>query len=862
MKTTKLLFPFAITIASFIFSVYLFNDFEKPKPVKTSGALASLQMWTNQRAYPFDDILGQAYYKAYTSAKLNKNNSIEGMTDGWKSIGPHNIGGRTIAIEINPQNPSTIFAGAASGGLWRSFTEGKGAMAWERITTGYPVKSVGAIAINPTDTNIIYIGTGEVYGYQQSTGGVTVRATRGSYGIGILKTTNGGAAWSKSLDWTQDQRRGVEVIKLNPLNPNSIWAGTSEGTMRSLDGGKTWITVNNTIMVTDIIINPLDTNQVVIACGNLSSIGTGIYRSSNYGNSWVKITAGLPSNYGGKVLFNVYRANPNLIYASIGFGDYTGAGTNLCKSTNFGSTWAVVSTIDYATYQGWFAHFVGVHPFDSSIVLTAGVDVFKSTDGGSNSIRKSYWFNWFFGVTQPGEPEGPPDYSHADHHAIAWHPTNPNVVYFGNDGGIFCTTDAGETFEGRNGGYQTQQFYNGFSASLDDSLLAMGGLQDNGSAIFQGTNAWRRVIGGDGAWTAIDQTNNSILYGSSQYGNINKSTNGGVSFFYAAPNDNGEAGFVAPYVISYANHQTLYAGRTNIFKTTNGAQAWVKINSQTLDNNPFLAMALPIFNDNVVYAATAPVRSRGKVFVSTNGGVNWTNITGSLPDRYPMDIVVDPVDEAKAYIVFSGFETSHIFKTTDYGQTWHDVGTGLPDVPTNAVAVDYDFPDHVYVGNDLGVYLSTDGGLNWNSYSDGLPEAVIVMDLAMSPSNSSIKVATHGNGAYERKLYSTVTVVEQIANTVKGFRLEQNYPNPFNTVTKIKFIIPQITNHHPLANESIVNLKVYDELGSEIVTLVDEYKPAGNYEVNFNASRLSSGVYFYKLTVGKYSETKKMVILK
>lgn len=856
MKKLKLTLLIAITIITFISSLCFFNYNEKLKTQRRSGALVSLQLWTAQRAYPNDDIPLKAYYEAYRYAKENKNNSLEASITGWKSIGPHNIGGRTIAIAINPQNPTTIYAGAASGGLWRSFTEGKGAAAWERFTTGYPVKSVGAIALNPADTNIIYIGTGEVYGYQQSTGGVTVRTTRGSYGIGILKTTDGGSTWNKVVDWTQDQRRGVEVIKLNPLNPNSIWAGTSEGTMRSLDGGKTWVTVNSTIMVTDIIINPLDTNQIVIACGNLSSSGTGIYKTSNYGNSWTKITAGLPSSYGGKVLFSIYRTNPNLIYASIGFGSYDGAGTNLCKSTNFGTTWTLVSNMDYSTYQGWFAHVVGVHPLDSSVVLTAGVDVFKSTNGGTNFTRKSYWFNWFFGITQPGEPEGPPDYSHADHHAIAWHPTNPNIVYFGNDGGIFCTTDAGETFEGRNGGYQTQQFYNGFSASMDDSLLAMGGMQDNSTAIYLGTNAWKRVLGGDGAWTAINQSNNAILYGSSQYGNISKSTNGGESFFYISPNDNSEAGFVAPYVISHPHHQTLYAGRTNILKTTNGAQSWVKINAQTLDNNPLLAMALPIFNDDVLYVSTAPVRSRGKVFVSTNGGVNWTNITGSLPDRYPMDIVVDPGNEAKAYIVFSGFGTSHIFMTTDYGQTWEDIGAGLPDVPTNAVAVDFDFPDHIYVGNDLGVYLSTDGGLSWNSYSDGLPEAVIVMDLTMSPANNSIKVATHGNGAYERKLFSAVMPVKQNENTIEGFKLEQNYPNPFNPSTKIKFTVPQ-----NIANENI-QLSVFNSLGEKVKTLLNGSISAGEHEITFTAENLASGVYYYSFRTSSFVVTKKMIILK
>ncbi len=460
--------------------------------IKTSGALEALRFWEEQRAYPNETIPSKGFSQAYEytkSSTLSKNSNSLSL-DEWTPIGPHNIGGRTISIALNPLNPNTIYAGSASGGLWRSHTAGEGADAWDYIPTGFPVLGVGAIVIDPNDTNTIYIGTGEVLAYQNSIGGVAVRATRGSYGIGILKTTDAGTTWTKSLDWSYNQDRGVQAMRINPLNSNTVWAGTSEGTYKSTDAGETWELVHTTIMVTDIVINPIDTNLVFIACGNMGSAGNGIYRTTDGGEGWTKLTNGLPSSYGGKALFSMYEASPNIIFLSIGNGFWSGAGTWLCKTSDNGDNWTILNEFDYATYQGWFAHFVVVHPNDTNKLICAGVDVYKSTDGGQNLFQKSFWWKWNFGRPLPGEPEGPEDYSHADHHAFAVHPTDPNTVYFGNDGGVFKTTDFGETFAGRNGGYQSTQFYNGFTSSNTDSLLSMGGLQDNSTAIYDGQVAW------------------------------------------------------------------------------------------------------------------------------------------------------------------------------------------------------------------------------------------------------------------------------------------------------------------------------------------------------------------------------------
>lgn len=756
MGTKNLLFT-AAGIISLIISYIIFEF--KPE-IPTSGAWIQLQFWSNQRAYPNKVIPSETYFKQYqsVSASLKKSGFIN--SDSWQTIGPHNIGGRTIALAFNPQNTNTIFAGSASGGIWRSYTDGLGAQAWEIIPTGYPVLGVSAIAIPPNDSNTIYIGTGEVYNYHNSFGGVTIRETRGSYGIGILKTTDYGATWIKSLDWSRNEERGVEVLQLNPLNPNTLWAGTTEGTYRSVDAGSTWQLVNSTIMVTDIKINPADSNMVWIACGNSGSAGKGIYRTTNNGVSWTQLTSGVPSNFNGKILLEIYNASPSTLFASVGMGSANGAGTYLIKTTNYGDTWTTLSTLNYADYQGWYSHFVGINQNDPSKVIVGGIDLYKSTNGGTTLTQKSYWYLWYLGqAIPPGEPEGPPDYSHADHHCILYDPDNPNIIYFGNDGGVFRTTDGGETFSGCNGGYQTSQFYNYFASSYQDSMIAIGGLQDNATAIYWGTDYWRREIGGDGTSSGIDPANDNIMYGTYQYMSLQKSTDQGNNWNYIAPPGN-NVGFVAPFVVSPSNPQILYAGTDLVYKSTNKGSTWVGTGNGIFNGDPLLALSVADNDQNFVYAATAPVNHPAGVYRTTNGGTNWQNVTQNLPDRYPMDIDVNPNDPDTAYIVISGFGTSHLFKTADGGNTWLDKGAGLPDVPTSAVVVDPQYPDRVYVGNDLGVFVSLDGGDSWQTFSDGLTDAVIVMDLNISPANRKLRCITHGSGIFERSLINEIVPVE------------------------------------------------------------------------------------------------------
>jgi len=807
-----------------------------------SDALKALDFWSSQRAYPNESIPNANFFKAfeYSKYQLKKSKDILETDDTWQSIGPENRGGRTNALAVDPNDPNIIYAGSASGGLWRLTMDGN-SYSWEFIDTGFPVLGVNSIVIDPTNSDVIYIGTGEVYGYQQSIGGLYIRTTRGSYGIGLLKTTDKGQTWTKSIDWSYNQQRGVLALEINPLNPNVIYAGTTEGLYKTTNAGQNWENILPATMIVDVAINPADTNIVFVTRGNLHKTQTGIYRSMNGGKNWTKLTMGLPSTWGGKALLDIYKTEPNIIYVSVGNGSSSSAGTWLCKSVDNGDNWAIVTTQNYSSYQGWFAHYVRVNPANSNRLMCAGVNFYLSTNGGTTLSQKS-------GM-------------HVDHHCFANHPTDPNIVYLGNDGGVYRTLSDGGSFTALNQGYVTAQFYNGFASSALNPNLALGGLQDNGTIMYTGGQNWALgVRGGDGAFCGISSQNDDIMYASSQNLNLYLSTNQGNSWTNIASNFRGNAVFIAPYVLSQSQPWILYAGEEYIYKTENTGINWVKMNNgNPLNGNPILSIAVSPANPDVVYAATVPTSSeRSEVFASTDGGFNWQNITGSLPDRYYVDLKVSPHNENVVYISLSGFGSSHLYRTEDGGLTWVDIDNGqLPDVPTSAVIIDPENYNHIYVGNDLGVYVSVDYGNNWQEFREDLPTAVLVMDLSISPSNQKIRAVTHGNGVYERSLIKPTSVTDQ-SPTVTSFQLFQNYPNPFNPETEIKFSIPE---------PGFVTLKIFNSLGKEIRTVVANGYPAGEFSTIWDGkdsfgNPVSAGTYFYKIKAGDFETSKIMTLMR
>jgi photosystem II stability/assembly factor-like uncharacterized protein len=817
------------------------------RPGGVPGAYQALVWWASQRAYPNAEITGEGYAQALERRQAMEA-EVAGLDQGspWEPIGPHNIAGRMLAVALNPVNPRTVWAGSASGGLWRSSTEGRGVAAWERMPTGHGVLGVSSIAIHPADTLTMYIGTGEVYRYQDALGGAVYRPSRGSYGVGILKSVDGGATWTKVLDWARHQERGVQMIRIDPADSNTIWAATTEGVWVSRDAGVTWAISLSTVMATDLTINPSNPLEIVAACGNQNSPGRGIYRSTDGGTSWTRITAGLPGAWIGKVLLDRHPTQHSTVYASIGNGIEGSTSTWLVRSTDGGATWSIVTTTNYGSYQGWFSHYVGVNPIEPDTVLLGGVELWRSFTAGSSPTRRTN-YSGLPSYPPIGGPDSPnPEYMHPDHHAMVWHPTDPNVAYFANDGGIYRTGDAAESFESVNGGLQTAQFYSGSSVAFEDSTRMLGGLQDNGTVMFLGDPRWRRPLGGDGAWTATDPRTRDRIYMSYQYLNVFRSEDAGQSLIDIRP-PSGQWAFIAPYALAPSNPDRLYAAGNLVYRSVNRGDSWTVLNGGSeLDPAGNLALALTVApsNEQVVYVTTAPnLTASGNnpgppnLFVTTDGGVTWTQRTAGLPDRFFPDVAVHPTQPLTAYVAVSGFGTGHVFKTTDGGASWVDVTNGLPDIPTSSIVVDPLAPSHVYAGTDVGVFVSRDGGGSWSAFTEGLPDALMIMDLVISPSDRTLRAATHGNGMYSRRLERNPVAAEPgVPGGAAGIRVVG--PNPFGASSAVEVALP---------SASAVRVQLFDAAGRRVATLADGRLGAGRHRLQIDGRGLAAGVYVARM---------------
>jgi hypothetical protein len=829
--------------------------------------MEALDLWAAQRAYPGRILPDAGHALAFGYDRVLRGSSTSGppgahpvdtLVGPWTSLGPTNIGGRTLALALVPGHPDTMFAGSASGGLWKTTTGGAGPDAWDRVETGFPLLSVSSIAINPADPAVMYIGTGEVYRYQGSIGGDVDRTTRGSYGIGILKSGDGGGTWSRSLDWTFAQSRGIQGIRIHPRNPDIVYAATTEGVYKSTDAGGSWTRVHTVIMATDIRIHPTMPETVLVACGNFGSAGNGIYRTHDGGQTWTRLTAGLPSSWTGKALLAIAPSTPHVVYASIA---NTFAGFGLYKSLDGGDAWTRVNNTDFQMWQGWYSHWVLVSPTNVNRVFVGGIDIWRSTNGGATLTQVSDWTQAYFGTPPPEGPGGGPQWAHADHHDAVWHPTEANTAFFVSDGGVFKTTNGGDTFTGQNGGYVTSQFYQGFSNSGSDSALAMGGMQDNFTAIYEGGPAWRRVIGGDGSWTAINPLDDGIRYGSAQGLQLFRSVDGGADWQGISPPQQGGdvTAFIAPYVLAPSLPTRIYAARSRVYRSDSGGSGWLTTNGNApLDGNAVFTMAVAAADPDVVFAATTPGATRGKVFRSVNGGLSWTDVTGILPDRYISDIAVDPDGGYEVYITLMGFGSSHLYRSQDRGDTWIDAGDGLPDVPASSVALDPDHPQIVYVGTDLGVYVSPFKGRAWYPFTNGMPTAM-VNDLVPFAPTRTLRAATHGNGVYERDLLDLYTTdIPDTAPSVAGDPDLRVVPNPLTADGRITFT---------LREPGRVRLDLFDVQGRRVALLLDERRGAGEQTVALPADRLSGGrlaraVYFVRLTTREGTAITRVVALR
>ncbi len=839
---------FALKNESFSFESESEEEREREEKEGAAEVFGAMDMWGSMRSFPDTngEISAAKYVEAFEHmkrmpvAQTNTNPMARVQAPSpWVALGPMNFAGRVLSLAFHPTNPNVMWAGSASGGLWRTNNGGigtaGGGLNWTQVNTGFPVSSVPAIAVNPIAPSEMYIGTGEVYsnagnGFE----GQNVRTFRGSYGIGILKSTDFGTTWAYSLNFSSSPVKGVYDIRFNPRNPDTVFAATSDGLYRSTDDGVNWSLIHNIPLTMDMEFSPTDPNTLYVTSGDLGSAGTGIYKSTNAlsaSPTFAPINTGLPTVINGMIRISICPNNANRIFASVGKLPGTTSCSGSCNyglylSTNAGASWTrtanqpMLGGAHYMQNQGWYAHDVLAAPTTDNSVYVSEIDMTKSSDGGANwsATNLSDWSLWDFssatGTLVGDSTEGSgnnQDYVHADHHHIYFSPHDATyqTIWVVTDGGVFRSTNAGANFKSCNGGLMTAQIYHRMSVDPVNSNIMLCGLQDNATLYYQGSTGCRRVTGGDGFYSVIDQTSSNYCYATYTYGTWYRSTTGPTGFGGAAwtntmntgtstPNEN--AAFVAPVVLAPSNPNRLYVGtvflrRFTSPRTTNTntvGNGGVEISGP---NNPIMAIGVSRTFSDSIYIATAPGGGNpGRMYRSTNGGTSVTNITGTLPNRYFSYIAIDPNNSQRVAVSVSGFGTAHLYFSSNGGTTWNNIGgvggTALPDVPANVVMFDPTTTTTLYVGTDMGVFVAqniTTGATQptWYSYNAGWTDVTQVMDLLVAP-NGKLRAGAFGKGLWENDM-----VTGNLPVTFESFTA-----NPTNTGNQLNWIIGTQENVH------------------------------------------------------------------
>lgn len=721
-----------------------------------------------------------------------------------QTVPPANpVSGRTVAIAVHPTNPDLVYVGAAQGGVYRSLD---GGLNWTPIFDNAMSLAIGALALAPSNPEILYVGTGEPNGSADSFFGV------GLYRIDNASTT---ADLTGPIDppvttgipgTTAFTGRAISEVLVHPTDPATIFVSTYTGASGNPAGAlgfdipplailglyrstnatspsptfeKLTVTTAGSVppdnsgnrRIRDIVFDPSDPNILVAWVYGTAAAGDGgIYRTTNAlapNPTFTQVVTTLTSDTPGELTANRVGGITRMWAAT---GESSG---RVRRSTDGGATWSapLAGGQNFCSPQCFYDIAIAAHPTLMNTVHLGGSPTTvhdRSTDGGDT-----------FQAFEAG--------LHVDTHAIEYAPSNPNIMYFGSDGGIWRSTDEGVTWTARNNDdYHATQFQS-IAIHPTDPQFLLGGTQDNGTEFLQPDATWIRTDGGDGGYTLIDQ-NAVDLINVTQYHTYFNTTSamGFARRFLAVPPVGGwgtplgcGGGFIpngmicpsqsvlfyAPMALGPGNPNTVYFGGDQVWRSTNQGTNMTSV-SQVLSPGPtgaVVTIAISPQDDNVRIAGTR----NGKVFATTTGANPMTDVTNpGMPQPHPLDpnqrravsrAVIDPTNSNVAYVSFGGYGVAagqHIWKTLNLAGgagEWFPSGSGIPDVPVNSMVIDPAAPFTLYAATDIGVYASTDGGANWTPYTTGMPR-VTVFDLTFlnQPGNRVIRAATHGRGVWER----------------------------------------------------------------------------------------------------------------
>jgi photosystem II stability/assembly factor-like uncharacterized protein len=713
----------------------------------------------------------------------------------YRYIGPE--GNRVTSVAGVPGDPNTYYAGAASGGLWKSTD---GGIHWESVFDRQPVSSVGAIGVSPSDPNVVYAGTGEPF-------------TRShiSAGWGMFRSTDAGKTWTRA---GLENTGRISRIVVHPTNPDLVYAASlgfaygpqpERGIYRSADGGAHWervLFVNDSTGASDIVMDP--TNPRILYAGfwqvemktwgrSSGGAGSGIWKSTDGGSTWRKLAGGLPDKTVGKIGLGISKAMPNRIYAEVETGDGVptpdGKPTDsgrLFRSDDAGDTWQLVSSDRQMAGRTHYYNRMGVSPDNPNEAYFLASNWSKTLDGGTTIVDPPFT-----------------EYPGGDHHDIWIDPTNGNRMIVSHDGGVSVSINRGKSW------IQTQlplaQMYH---ATVDNKIPynVYGNRQDGPSAMVPsnaragdfgfGTDfptitrgSSESVGGGESGWATPDTVDGNLVWSSGS----GSGSMGGIVTRYDRrtklvqtvevwplstigwPADSLRYRFVwnAPLTLSSHDHNVLYVGSQHVHMTNDGGNHWKEISPDLTRNDKrrqTISGGLTPDNIGVEYAGVvfaigeSPLDAKvlwagtndGLVHVTRDGGATWTNVTKNIPGLLDWGTIsnIEPsrYDAGTAYLTIDGHQVNNrdpwVYRTTDYGKTWRLITTGIPKSPLSYAHVVREDPVRrglLYLGTENALYVSFNDGNNWQPLQNNLPHAPVYW-IVVQPRFSDLVVATYGRG--------------------------------------------------------------------------------------------------------------------
>jgi photosystem II stability/assembly factor-like uncharacterized protein len=747
------------------------------------------RVWNGWSAILFVVLLGGVWAANAIAGPADQPNPTEKFKNlEFRELGPATMGGRIDDFAVVESNPNIVYVGTASGGVWKTTNNGT---TWEPVFDKEGVSTIGDLAIAPTDPSIVWAGTGEPNNRQSS-----------SWGDGAYKSVDGGKTWK---NMGLEKTRHIGRIVIHPKNPEIVyvaalghlWGPNPErGVYKTTDGGKTWaqvLKINDDTGVSDIAMDP-ESPDILYAAAyerrrtpygfNGGGPDSAIYKTIDGGATWKKLTKGLPYENGGdtgRIGLDIYRKDPNIVYAIV---QHEKGGT--FRSEDKGETWKKMG--DTNPRPSYYSQ-VRIDPNNDLRIWELGAQMFYSEDGG-----KTFSTQRVRNI-------------HGDFHAMWIDPADSNHMIAGSDGGIHWSYDAGKTWDFINT-IAIGQFY---EVALDNEkpYHMCGGLQDNASwcgPIMTLTRDgiknedWMLMPGGDGFYAAIDTVEPWIIYTESQDGFLHRLDTRTSQMRLIKPEAKyGEPHYRfqwnSPVAISTHDHTTIYYGGNYLFKSTDRGDTWTRLGGdlttgaernklqifgKTPEKNTLsrhdgvqdyptiTTLSESPLTPNVLWVGT----DDGNVQVTRDGGKTWKNVVGKVPGvpkgTYVSRVVASRTGEGAAFVTFDGHRSDdyniYIFATSDYGESWKAIRTGIPD-SAGSVHVIREHPRNtnlLFAGTEFGLWVSWDRGANWMALKNNFP-TVPVDDIQIQARENDLVLATHGRSLW---VFDDLTPIEKMDSTV------------------------------------------------------------------------------------------------